>query len=261
VRVTGTRHDYGNQAALYDDTRSASPSILRPLLVALDGAPGPRLVDVGGGTGNYARAVATRGFEPVVMDVAPAMLARAKAKGRAVVCGDAAALPFGTATLDAVLLVSMLHLVSDWPRALAEVRRVLRPGGRLGLMLYAREHLDVHWIFEYFPTSRAWVVPEHQKLADVTAALPDARVLPFEFEDVDDGALAALCRRPELILDPARRARTSYFERLATSDPAELSRGLDRLAHDLSRGRRPDEESAPLRARWGDGAVIAWRKP
>jgi len=259
--VTGTRHDYERQATLYDATRSASPSILRPLLSALDGAPGPRLLDVGGGTGNYARAVAARGFDPVIVDVAPAMLARAKGKELAVVRGEAAALPFRAETVDAVLLVSMLHLVPDWPRALAEARRVLRPGGRLGLMLYAREHLEVHWIFEYFPTSRAWVVPEHQRMGDVTAALPDARVLPFEFDDVDDGALAALCRRPELILDPARRARTSYFERLAASDPAELARGLDRLAHDLARGRRPDEEMAPLRARWGDGAVLAWRKP
>jgi len=216
---------------------------------------------VGGGTGNYACALSARGFEPVVMDVAPAMLARAKGKGLAVVHGDAAALPFGDEILDAVLLVSMLHLVPDWPAALAEARRVLRPGGRLALMLYAREHLEVHWIFEYFPTSHAWMVPEHQRLADVTAALPDAHALPFEFDDVDDGALAALCRRPTLILDPARRARTSYFERLAASDPAELSRGLDRLAHDLSRGRRPDEEVAPLRARWGDGIVVAWRKP
>jgi SAM-dependent methyltransferase len=189
------------------------------------------------------------------------MLVRAKAKGLTAVRGDAAALPFGTAALDAVLLVSMLHLVPEWPRALAEARRVLRPGGRLALMLYAREHLAVHWIFEYFPASRTWVVPEHQPMADVTAALPDARVVPFEFDDVDDGALAALCRRPELVLDASRRARTSYFERLASSDPIELTRGLDRLAHDLARGRRPDEEIAPLRARWGDGAVVAWRKP
>jgi demethylmenaquinone methyltransferase/2-methoxy-6-polyprenyl-1,4-benzoquinol methylase len=258
--VTGTRHDYEDQAALYDDTRSASPSILRPLLEALDGAPGPRLLDVGGGTGNYARAIAAHGFDPVVADVAPAMLARAHAKRLPVVRGDAAALPFRTSTIDAVLLVSMLHLVPDWPRGLAEAWRVLRPGGRLALLLYAREHLAVHWIFEYFPASRAWVVLEHQRLADVTTALPDARVLPFEFAEVEDGALAALCRRPELILDPARRARTSYFERLAAADPTELSRGLDRLAHDLSRGRRPDEEIAPLRARWGDGVVVAWRK-
>jgi len=154
----------------------------------------------------------------------------------------------------------MLHLVVDWRRALAETERVLAPGGRFALMIYAREHLDVHWAFEYFPGSRRWVVPEHQRLADVVAALPGATVRPFEFGDLDDASLAAMCRFPERLLDPAHRARTSFFERLAADDPAELARGLDRLAHDLARGRRPDEEMAPLRARWGDGAVVAWRR-
>jgi hypothetical protein len=85
--------------------------------------------------------------------------------------------------------------------------------------------------------------------------------MPFEFTDVEDGSMSALCRRPHLLLDPMRRARTSFFERLAAREPAELARGLDRLAHDLARGRRPDDEVAPLRARYGDGTVIAWTKP
>jgi SAM-dependent methyltransferase len=196
-----------------------------------------------------------------VLDVAPAMLARARAKGLGAVRAEATALPIGTVAVDAVLMVSMLHLVTEWRRALDEMRRVLRPGGRFALMLYAREHLAVHWIFEYFPGSRAWVEPEHQTLAEVLAVLPGARVEPFEFTDLDDASLAALCRRPALLLDPVRRARTSYFERLAAADPVELSRGLDRLAHDLARGRRPDDEIAPARARYGDGAVVAWTKP
>jgi SAM-dependent methyltransferase len=197
----------------------------------------------------------------MVIDVAPAMLARSRAKGLPVVRADATALPVASGAVDVVLMVSMLHLVHGWRDALAEVARVLRPGGRLALMLYAREHLAVHWIIEYFPGTRAWIVPEHQRIPDVLSVLPGARAIPFEFTDVEDGSMSALCRRPELLLDPTRRARTSFFERLAARDPNELARGLDRLAHDLARGRRPDEEVAPLRARYGDGAVVAWTKP
>jgi len=73
--------DYSSQARTYDETRAASPSVLGPLREALAGAPGPRLVDVGGGTGNYARALQDEGWEPLVVDREPAMLARAAAKG------------------------------------------------------------------------------------------------------------------------------------------------------------------------------------
>ena len=52
-----TRHDYARQARTYDRTRAASPSVLGPLRAALGAAPGRRLLDVGGGTGNYASAL------------------------------------------------------------------------------------------------------------------------------------------------------------------------------------------------------------
>ncbi|MFL5856000.1 MAG: class I SAM-dependent methyltransferase, partial [Solirubrobacteraceae bacterium] len=103
--------DYSRQAQTYDETRSASPSVLEPLRSALAGAPGPRLLDVGGGTGNYALALREEGWEPVVCDRSPDMLARAAAKGLDVVEADAQQLPFPDASFDAVICVSMLHHV------------------------------------------------------------------------------------------------------------------------------------------------------
>lgn len=76
-------------AAALDETRSVSPSVLRPLREALEGAPGRRLADIGGGTGNYALALKRDGWEPVVVDRSAAMLARAAAKGLETVAADA----------------------------------------------------------------------------------------------------------------------------------------------------------------------------
>ena len=83
--------DYSNQARTYDETRAASPSVLGPLREALDGAPGRRLVDIGGGTGNYSLALREEGWEPLVVDREPAMLARAAAKGLETLAGRRAA--------------------------------------------------------------------------------------------------------------------------------------------------------------------------
>lgn len=257
-----SRHPYDRQARSYDETRAASPSVLRPLLEALAGAPGPELLDVGGGTGNYALALRDHGFRPRVLDLDTGMLSRAATKGLATARADATALPCEDASADAVTLVSMLHHVPEWPRALAEAQRVLRPDGRLAVMLWAREHIEqVAWLVEFFPSSRGWMLAQHPALDELLGQLPGGRAIPLFFTDVEDGSIGALQRRPELLLDPQVRRQTSFFERVGDTAPEELATGLARLEVDLAAGRQPDQERDPARARIGDATVLTWAKP
>jgi SAM-dependent methyltransferase len=248
--MNGLLRDYAKQARTYDETRGASPSVLGPLREALADAPGTRLLDVGGGTGNYAAALRDDGFVPIVCDREPAMLARAAAKGLETVEADAQSLPFEDASFDAVMCVSMLHHVDDRPRALAEQRRVLRPGGRGALMLYTREDIQAAWYHDYFPSTRAWMDASHPRLADLLGLLPGARRIELVFRDLDDASLAALSAFPEKILDPAWRRQTSYFERLARDNPDELATGLERLRADIASGNPPRGT--------GTATVLAW---
>jgi len=188
------------------------------------------------------------------------MLSRAAAKNLPVFRADATHLAAPASSLDAVTLISMLHLIADWRAALAEARRVLRADGHLAIMAYTRENLAVHWIWDHFPKGRARLEEEHQSEAEIVAELPGARVIPFEFNDLEDASTAALCRHPQLLLEPAMRAQTSFFERLGRDDPASLAAGLGRLERDLAAGRRPDLEVESLRRRYGDGTVIGWSK-
>jgi ubiquinone/menaquinone biosynthesis C-methylase UbiE len=244
--------DYSRQAETYDETRSASPSVVAVLREALGGAPGRRLADIGGGTGNYARALAAEGWEPVVIDRSDAMLARALAKGLATVEADAQRLPFADASFDAAMLVSMLHHVEDPPAALSEACRILRPGGRLAVMTFTREDLEPLWYSDYFPSTTAWMEQSHPPLAELLRHLPGARRLPVVLQDLEDGSLAALAAHPELVLDERRRRQTSFFERLARDHPDELRAGLDRLASDLAAARGPGGR--------GSATVLAWTK-
>lgn len=114
--------------------REALCDILKP-------SPGERLLEVGPGTGYYSGHVARElapGGSLTVLDLQPAMLdelmRRADADGIANISpvrGDAQALPFPDATFDAAFLVATLGEVPDKPRALRELRRVVRPGGRV----------------------------------------------------------------------------------------------------------------------------------
>jgi SAM-dependent methyltransferase len=251
----GLLSDYSRQALAYDSTRGASPSVLVPLRRALAGAPGRELADIGGGTGNYALALAGEGWQPTVVDRSTQMLTHASAKQLETVRADATRLPFADASFDAAMLVSMLHHVDDPARALAEAKRVLRPGGRLAVMLFTREDIADAWCLDYFPSSRPWMRATHMPLAHLFAELPNAWRVPVVYDDVQDGSMAAMLARPELILDPTRRAQTSYFERMQRDHADELAAGLSRLEREL----RADDGSAPTQA--GHASVVAWVRP
>jgi SAM-dependent methyltransferase len=245
--------DYSRQAERYDETRSASPSVLRPLREALAGAPGRRLADIGGGTGNYALALKREGWEPVVVDRSAEMLARAVAKGLRTVKADAQQLPFDDESFDAAMMISMLHHVEARSAALAEARRILRPGGRLVLKGFTGEDAASLWIVDYFPSSRVWMEATHPPRAAILAELPGARLIEFEFKDMEDASLAALSADPQRVLEAGESGATSYFERMQRDHAGELRAGLARLCADIAAGR------APRRA--GTATVLSWRKP
>lgn len=253
-----TRFDYARQARTYDTTRAASPSVLGPLLEALERTPTGPLLDVGGGTGNYARALAGHGWQPTVVDRSAEMLALAHAKGLPVCRADAAELPVPDRSVSAVTLISMLHHVPDWELALAEARRVVRREGVVVVMAFAREHLEAHGIERYFPKTMAHFAAGHQTRAELLAALPGAAAIPVLYEDVVDGSLAALARRPEMLLEPDVRRQTSFVEWAATNCPEELTEGTERLTADLAAGLRPQDDNPALRDQIGDALVFAW---
>jgi len=244
--------DYSRQAQRYDETRAASPSVLQPLREALRGAPGRRLADIGGGTGNYALALSAEGWDPVVVDRSPEMLARAAAKGLQTVEADAQRLPFADESFDAATMISMLHHVEDRGLALTEARRILKPGGRLALKGYTAEDSSSLWILDYFPSSRPWMEATHPARAAFLEELPGARLLPFRFDDLQDASLAAISGDPERVVKAAERGDTSYFERMRRDHPEELEGGLARLRNDIETGRAPHQA--------GTATVLAWTK-
>jgi SAM-dependent methyltransferase len=251
---------YTGQAPRYDSTRGVSTSILTAVLRALEGAPGRELFDIGGGTGNYAAALRKHGWSPTVIDRSPSMLEKARAKGLPALEADATSLPLGDGVADAVTMISMLHQVADWRGALREARRILRPGGRLAVMLLTADHIrEVSWVYWWFPSMGASALARRPSIAELLGELPGGQALPLEITDLEDGSIAALCRFPERILDPAWRHQTTFFEQLARTHPEELDQGLRRLHQELESGRRPDLELSEARSRLGDAIVLGWR--
>ncbi|MBR7743424.1 class I SAM-dependent methyltransferase [Phycicoccus sp. BSK3Z-2] len=103
------------------------------LVDRLRSGPGTRVLDAGCGTGRMGRYLTDRGCSVVGVDLSPGMLATARRDhpDLEVLEGDLTALPLPGACVDGVLAwYSLIHLPDhELPGALAEVSRVLRPGG------------------------------------------------------------------------------------------------------------------------------------
>src|SRR6185295_11749166 len=89
---------------------------------------GSAILEIGCGEGLMFEGTATH---PIQMDVSMTRVRRARAKSRHLLCADGYDLPFRSATFEVVLLIAVLEHTRDPQRILAEAQRVLKPGGRV----------------------------------------------------------------------------------------------------------------------------------
>src|SRR5580658_3504678 len=135
----------------------------RPAILALAGdVAGRRILDAGCGSGPLFAALRDRGAIVTGFDSSTGMLEQARRR-----LGDGAdlqvaalgrPLPFPDGAFDDVIAALVLHYLEDWGAALAELRRVLKPGGRLLVSVehpfaIALMHLEADREADYFATS------------------------------------------------------------------------------------------------------------
>jgi SAM-dependent methyltransferase len=105
-----------------------------------------RVLEVGGGEGELAeRVVKELGAEVVGVDQSDGMVELQRSKGIDGRVGDVQALPFDDEEFDVAVAAWMLYHVPDLDRGLAELARVLKPGGRLVAVTNAADHLQELW--------------------------------------------------------------------------------------------------------------------
>lgn len=144
MTVERTRAYYDDFATTYDAGRDRGYHALVDDLetsVVLPHARAARVLEVGCGTGLVLEKIAAVAAEAQGVDVSPGMLERARARGLSVSVADARELPFEDARFDLVYSLKVLAHVPEIERALSEMARVTRPGGRIVYELYNRRSL------------------------------------------------------------------------------------------------------------------------
>jgi len=117
---------------------AASDQAISALLDASGATPGLKVLDLCCGHGNVSQALVERGCDVVGVDFSPTMLSYARANLPQVcfVEADAQDLPHESSEFDVVVSNLGICHVPDQPRALCEIKRVLRPGGRLAMTVW-----------------------------------------------------------------------------------------------------------------------------
>ncbi|MFU8832935.1 MAG: bifunctional demethylmenaquinone methyltransferase/2-methoxy-6-polyprenyl-1,4-benzoquinol methylase UbiE [Wenzhouxiangella sp.] len=162
---------------------------------------GEHLLDLAGGTGDIARLARAAGAEVVVADINRSMLSvgRSRMDNEGQVGGlewlqvNAEALPFADGSFDHVTITFGLRNVTFRDQALAEMHRVLRPGGRVHIMEFSKVGLPAlakvydTWSFQVLPRLGQRIAGDaesYQYLAESIRRFPDQETLAASLREV-----------------------------------------------------------------------------
>ncbi|MEX0681919.1 MAG: class I SAM-dependent methyltransferase [Dehalococcoidia bacterium] len=260
-----TTIDYSRWAGRYDQTRGASPSVLRILFEAFGEAADRSLLDIGGGTGNFAETLGDAGFKVTLCDVTTEMAVRAQDKlpHNPVIVADAQSLPFSDRSFDCALSVNVLGHVLDWHSTLREARRVIRDGPFV-LKVSTQETQKANWVLEYLPQIAELSPPYHYQPEETTlealqeAGFAHVQIGRVYYTDIVDGSFQALKWFPDALLESERAGNTAVFMRVPED---ERHSAFQRMREDHKSGRLAEliANYEPLHRQYGDGTVFIAR--
>jgi SAM-dependent methyltransferase len=213
---------------MYDSARPGYPG---PAVRWLVGDRPCRVLDLGAGTGKLTRALAAAGHQVVAVDPSGPMLQRLSRSLPAVDArmGTAETIPASDGSVDAVVVAQAFHWF-DRAVAVPEIARVLRPGGRLGLVWNLRDE-SVPWVRELW----AVMAPDEPRLiqhAELPAGSPFGPLEAATFghaQRLDREAVLALAQSRSYVAvqPPARRsellaAAAAVIDRHSNGGPVTL---------------------------------------
>lgn len=221
------------------------------LLERLLPSPPASVLDVGGGTGVYAAALADRGYEVCVVEPVGSHVERVRSRARerdvrrlTAVLGDARRLATGDGSYDAVLLLGPLYHLTvrdDRLLALREAVRVARPGGTVvavGISRFASliDGLKRQTLSD--PTFRSIVEAD---LVDGQHRNPDVAGHPEWFT-------TAFFHLPDGLREEAAAAGLTHVQLLAVEGPSWIVEDIDDLDNQLDAARRVESEPSLMGA-------------
>ncbi len=241
MTVSGT--DFGKAAGDYGTFRAGLPeSIFSRLAGFKDGVPGQTVVDLGTGTGTLARGFALRGCEVIGVDPDPRMIGEAKKLDHQnevttrYVEAKAESTGLDSGAADVVTAGQCWHWF-DQPRAIVEVIRLLKPGGKLvianfdwlplpGNVVEATEELIVQYNPDWHFHGGIGMYPQYLPVLS-EAGIQNIQTFFYDMDALYSaeawrGRIRASAGVAALGLEPTRRFDSDLSQMLATRFPSSV---------------------------------------
>ncbi len=228
--VAPARTDYEAAAAAYARNRAVHPGVVADLIREAGLHAGSRVLDVGCGTGNYARAL-QEATGCAISGVEPSNQMRQRAESAAtwtaLAAGSAEVLPFPESSFDLVYSTDVIHHVGDRNAYFAGASRVLAPGGRIATVTDSRQDIARRRpLSNYFPETAAIEERRYPTITTLRSEMAAAGLTGIHETHVE----------LEYPLADIRGYRERAYSSLLLIPDAALARGVARLEEDLQAG-------------------------
>ncbi len=147
--------NYDEISKIYDDVRAGDVALINHFLEEL--APAPCILDIGCGTGNYTdlfeRVTRAQGARVCAIEPSAGMLAKARQKNQRIDFRQSSAeqIPFADANFDFIYMTDVIHHVPDIEAMFREIRRVLKPDGKVCIVTQSHRQIERRPVVQFFP--------------------------------------------------------------------------------------------------------------
>ena len=191
---------FNQKAGTWDETTAEKDTAkLDRMAKRLKIKPGSIVLDVGTGTGVFIPFLLRKIGEDgriIALDIAERMLGRARAKGFngniKYLCADVTDIPLGNEIFDIIVCYSSFPHFQDKPRALAEMKRVIKRGGRL-LICHTSSRASINEVHRQIPAVESDIIPDKSEMQEMLLL---AGFVDIEVENDSESYLAS-ARKPK----------------------------------------------------------------
>ncbi len=234
---------YDNIGINYNSTRKADSFLTKQLVKHLNPNSEGIYLDIGCGTGNYTNAISKKGYSFIGIDPSELMLEKAKLLNNTIDwrIGSAENTGLSDNTVDGIIGSLTIHHWTDLNKAFIELKRVLKPRGRIVIFTSTPKQMEGYWLNRYFPKMLQDSMAQMPSLNAVSEAISNSGLTVkqthkyFIKPNIEDKFLYCGKHQPELYFDAQIRHGISSFSDLSNQTEVEI--GLAKLKQDVLNGK------------------------